>query len=262
MGDLAGICLQSAVEYVQQDQPEGVPPLALTGERTLPDVPEENYWYRRHLAVYEWIAERCRGLRVVDLACGEGYGSRPAGPRAADVIGVDANPEAFEHARNRYRRPNLSFERGLVEDFESARDAVVFLQTIEHIHDPGRLLDRIVAGGAGRLHLDSQPADPGPAGGGEIGQPVAPARVRHRPVPGAARAALLPGRDPRPLPRPQAARARAGNPCRLGPAPPALADHQALLQPLHPLDHAPATSASPSRTASDRALDFLAVCHA
>src|SRR5688500_13549058 len=30
--------------YVQQDQPEGVPPLELTGERTLPDVPEENYW--------------------------------------------------------------------------------------------------------------------------------------------------------------------------------------------------------------------------
>ncbi len=33
--------------------PTGVPPLALTGERTLPDVPEENYWYRRHLTVYE-----------------------------------------------------------------------------------------------------------------------------------------------------------------------------------------------------------------
>ena len=38
-----------------------MPPLELTGERTLPDVPEENYWYRRHVAVYEWIAERCSG---------------------------------------------------------------------------------------------------------------------------------------------------------------------------------------------------------
>ena len=51
--------------YAQQDQPDGVPPLELTGERTLPDVPEENYWYRRHVAVYEWIAERCEGKRVV-----------------------------------------------------------------------------------------------------------------------------------------------------------------------------------------------------
>ena len=61
--------------YVQRDQPPGVPPLHLTGERTLPDVPEENYWYRRHLVVYEWIAQRAHGRRVVDLACGEGYGS-------------------------------------------------------------------------------------------------------------------------------------------------------------------------------------------
>ncbi len=129
--------------YLQGDQPEGVPPLQLTGERTLPDVPEENYWYRRHVAVYEWIAERCAGLRVVDLACGEGYGSDLLAERAGEVIGVDANPEAFEHARARYRRPNLRFERGLVEDFDQPVDAVVFLQTIEHIHEPGRLLDRI-----------------------------------------------------------------------------------------------------------------------
>jgi SAM-dependent methyltransferase len=131
------------MEHVQQNQPEGVPPLPLTGERTLPDVPEENYWYQRHVAVYEWIAERCAGLRVVDLASGEGYGSDLLAQQAAEVIGVDANPEAHEHARLRYRRPNLSFERGLVEEFDRPRDAVVFLQTIEHIHEPDRLLDRI-----------------------------------------------------------------------------------------------------------------------
>jgi SAM-dependent methyltransferase len=129
--------------YVQGNQPEGVPPLALTGERTLPDVPEENYWYRRHVAVYEWIAERCAGQRVADLACGEGYGSDLLAERAAEVIGVDANPEAYEHARARYRRPNLSFRRELVEDFDEPTDAVVFLQTIEHIHEPDRLLARI-----------------------------------------------------------------------------------------------------------------------
>src|SRR5688572_31517238 len=85
--------------YVQRDQPPGVPPLSLTGERTLPDVPEENYWFRRHLVVYEWIAARAHGRRIVDLACGEGYGSAVLGRTAASVVGVDANPEAFEHAR-------------------------------------------------------------------------------------------------------------------------------------------------------------------
>ncbi|HWC08556.1 MAG TPA: class I SAM-dependent methyltransferase, partial [Solirubrobacterales bacterium] len=101
--------------YLQENQPDGVPPLPLTGERTLPDVPEENYWYRRHLVVYEWIAARSEGRRVVDMACGEGYGSEVLARRAASVVGVDANPEAHEHARLRYVRPNLRFERDLVE---------------------------------------------------------------------------------------------------------------------------------------------------
>ncbi len=118
-----------------------MPPLELTGERTLPDVPEENYWYRRHLAVYEWIAARTAGQRVIDMACGEGYGSDLLAQRAATVVGVDANPEAHEHARLRYPRPNLRFARDLVESFSEPCDAVVFLQTIEHLQDPGAVLE-------------------------------------------------------------------------------------------------------------------------
>ncbi|HET6448362.1 MAG TPA: methyltransferase domain-containing protein [Conexibacter sp.] len=127
--------------YVQSNQPDGVPPLELTGERTLPDVPEENYWYRRHLVVYEWIAARTIGTRVVDMACGEGYGSEVLSRGAASVVGVDANPEAHEHARMRYARQNLRFERDLVETFSEACDAVVFLQTIEHVQNPGEILE-------------------------------------------------------------------------------------------------------------------------
>lgn len=131
--------------HLQQQQPPGVPPLALTGERTLPDVPEENYWFRRHLAVYDWIRARVGGLRVADLACGEGYGSEVLARAAAEVVGVDANPEAHEHARLRYVRPNLRFKRALVESFAGPCDAIVFLQTIEHIENPGGLLDSFVA---------------------------------------------------------------------------------------------------------------------
>jgi 2-polyprenyl-3-methyl-5-hydroxy-6-metoxy-1,4-benzoquinol methylase len=132
--------------FTQRNQPPGVPPLRLDGERTLPDVPEENYWFRRHLAVYEWIARRTQGLRVVDLACGEGYGSevlRAGGAR--DVIGVDANPDAHEHARLRYTRPGLRFERDLVETWTGDVDAVVFLQTIEHVQDPDAVLEHVMA---------------------------------------------------------------------------------------------------------------------
>lgn len=127
--------------YTQRDQPAGVPPLSLTGERTLPDVPAENYWYRRHLVVYRWIAERCRGLDVVDMACGEGYGTDVLATRAARVTGVDANPDAHEHARLKYTRPGVRFVRDLVDSYADPCDAIVFLQTIEHLQDPGSVLD-------------------------------------------------------------------------------------------------------------------------
>jgi len=142
---------------VQRDQPEGVPPLALTGERTLPDVPEENYWFRRHLVVYQWIAAQVQGMRVIDMACGEGYGSDVLARAAASVVGVDANPEAHEHSSLRYVRPNLRFAREPVEAFSEQADAVVFLQTIEHLQDPGAVLEHFCS-----LLPEPQPGAPGP----------------------------------------------------------------------------------------------------
>ena len=129
----------ATAEYLQQNQPEGVPPLALTGERTLPDVPEENYWFQRHLVVYEWIAERVAGLDVVDLACGEGYGTDVLARTARSATGVDANPEAYEHARLKY--PRARFERDLVETYSGECDAIAFLQTIEHVQDARGVLE-------------------------------------------------------------------------------------------------------------------------
>jgi Methyltransferase domain len=160
--------------YEQRNQPDGVPPLALTGERTLPDVPEENYWFRRHQAVYEWIAARVSGERVIDMACGEGYGADVLASRAASVVGVDANPEAHEHARLRYRRGNLRFERDLVESFAEPADAVVFLQTIEHLQDPDAVLEHFCGLVGGTSTGGTQPEglgqDGAPAGSGGLDQ--------------------------------------------------------------------------------------------
>ena len=108
-------------ETVQQHQPDGVPPLELTGERTLPDVPAENYWFRRHLAVYEWIAERCAGLDVVDMACGEGYGTdvlarraRAGDRRRRQPRGPRARPRQVHASRGPLRaRPDRDLRRAL-----------------------------------------------------------------------------------------------------------------------------------------------------
>jgi 2-polyprenyl-3-methyl-5-hydroxy-6-metoxy-1,4-benzoquinol methylase len=163
--------------YLQRDQPAGVPPLALTGERTLPDVPEENYWFRRHLVVYEWIAARTVGRRIVDMACGEGYGSDVLARGGASVVGVDANPEAHDHARLRYVRDNLRFERTLVEWFAEPCDAVVFLQTIEHVRNPDEVLEHfkamLAAGGPDGVAFVSTPnvLTLAPAGAEKSGNP-------------------------------------------------------------------------------------------
>src|SRR5262249_34374737 len=81
--------------------------------------------------------------------------------------------------------------------------------------------------------LDPQPADPGPARRREVRQPLARARVPGRGVPGALRGSLPAGRAARPLPRPQAARPRAGIEARLGLRAQAAPPDRALLRPLH-----------------------------
>jgi 2-polyprenyl-3-methyl-5-hydroxy-6-metoxy-1,4-benzoquinol methylase len=98
------------------------------------------------------VAERCAGRDVVDMACGEGYGTDVLARRARTVTGVDANPEAHEHARLKYTRPGVRFARDLVESYDEPCDAVVFLQTIEHVQDPEAVLrhfrDLLRPGGA------------------------------------------------------------------------------------------------------------------
>ena len=182
--------------YVQRNQPPGVPPLELTGERTLPDVPEENYWYRRHLAVYRWIAERCAGQRVVDMACGEGYGvgrarrargarwsgSTPT-PRRTSTRGCGTRARACaSSARCRGVRRGRALRRDrLPADDRARRAAEPLLERFASLLAPGGVA---YVSTPNRLTL-------APPGARALRQPVARARVHAGRVPRAARAALL-----------------------------------------------------------------------
>ena len=73
--------------------------LPLTGERTVPGLAEENYWFRRHEVVYQRLADRCAGRDVLEAGCGEGYGADLIADVAHQVIGLDYDESAVAHVQ-------------------------------------------------------------------------------------------------------------------------------------------------------------------
>ncbi len=119
----------------------GDAPMALTGERTVPGLPEENYWFRRHEVVYRRLVQRCRGRDVLEAGCGEGYGADLIADVAAGVIGLDYDETAVAHVRARY--PRVDMRHGNLAELplpDGAVDVVVNFQVIEHLWDQGQFV--------------------------------------------------------------------------------------------------------------------------
>ena len=119
--------------------PEAIEPetqLALTGERTVPGIAEENYWFRRHDIAYTSILDVCRGRTVLEAGSGEGYGASMLAMVAESVTCVDYDTSAVEHTRRRY--PELIVHQGNLIELpiaDASVDVVVNFQVIEHLWD-------------------------------------------------------------------------------------------------------------------------------
>ncbi len=126
--------------------PAPAPSLVLTGERTLPGIPDENYWFQRHVVAYRLATAAAGGRVVLDAGCGEGYGlAMLAAGGAARVIGADLEEEVVAHATAAYARPGGPIEVHACELMslplvDDEVDLTVSFQVIEHLHDiPGYL---------------------------------------------------------------------------------------------------------------------------
>ena len=99
-----------------------------------------------HVARYEFAGTMAAGKRVLDVACGTGYGVHMLAARGAShAIGVDVDPTVIADARSRYKHPNVDFE---VADagqlsFEEQFDMIVSFETIEHVSSPEQFLGRV-----------------------------------------------------------------------------------------------------------------------
>lgn len=117
--------------------------LEFTGERFTPECVREIWYEHFHRYAFAWPA--VRGRRVLDAACGEGYGSALLANSAATVLGVDISDAAVAHARARYADiSNLRFESHDATALDALPDAsfdlIASFETLEHVEAQERML--------------------------------------------------------------------------------------------------------------------------
>jgi len=156
LGRLLGRPRQIGEEEFKTFRRESFDPVTRSGACYVP-MPgyESTVHYRdkqnlHHLGRYEWAVRVLEKLpqrdRVLDCACGVGYGSRKLAEIFARVDAVDVFEEAITMARERYDDPRIAWrcaDAGKLRDVfkEASFDAIVSFQTIESIDDDERYLD-------------------------------------------------------------------------------------------------------------------------
>lgn len=98
---------------------------------------------RDHVARYEWIAKYLAPeSKVIDFACGIGYGCNILAKAGHEATGADIDEEAIDYANTHYKLENNGFyladgnNPGEIGEY----DAAISLETIEHVEDPRPLL--------------------------------------------------------------------------------------------------------------------------
>ena len=124
---------------------------SVIGERIVPErfrVAKKQYLlYLRHEFIYDWALGRLdAAVDLVEVGCGEGYGTNMFAQKVKSVTGLDLNAAAVEHAAGRYGSDNCKFTSydGHRFPFETESfDAAVSFQVIEHVEDDAAFVAEI-----------------------------------------------------------------------------------------------------------------------
>lgn len=125
-----------AADTLERLVPDELDPRDATGRATL----------ELHIERYRFAARHLRPGRVLDIACGVGYGAALLAARPdVEVLGVDVSEHAIAYARQRCAGPRLEFCVADALAFEDAQgfDTIVSLETVEHVANPGLLIARL-----------------------------------------------------------------------------------------------------------------------
>jgi SAM-dependent methyltransferase len=118
--------------------------LAWTGERMIPEQSDPaTFW--EHVYRYRFAADFVAKKRVLDIACGEGYGTKALLEAGAhSVIGVDVSEHACAHARKKYQVDARQGSAEAIPVPDGSVDTIVSFETIEHVDNPGLFLDECI----------------------------------------------------------------------------------------------------------------------
>jgi 2-polyprenyl-3-methyl-5-hydroxy-6-metoxy-1,4-benzoquinol methylase len=118
---------------------------AFTGERFMPGYRDGSVELE-HIHRYCTALPLAEGRKVLDIACGEGYGVDLLAQVAARAVGIDLDERIVQRASLRYARANVEFKQGSVADIPSGDgefDLVVCFETIEHVAEQARVLSEL-----------------------------------------------------------------------------------------------------------------------
>lgn len=115
-----------------------------TGERFIPGE-DSGLMEAEHLQRYIFAGGYVKGMSVLDIACGAGYGSSLLfGAGAADVTGVDISEEAVQFALSHYGKDGIKFAARNAEEFKNGRyDVIVSFETLEHLEKRQQFLENL-----------------------------------------------------------------------------------------------------------------------